>query len=155
MSETQWGALVSSTGKGSGVPITIRRRENHVTVPSIPYEPRTSVARAEAQSVVARLLEEAKEAMKALDAAEDNKLGVKERRAARGRLRAALSNAASNAQFAVDSLTEATESLVNQAKADIETHVMAAAAGYGIAAPVAFPALELGAAEEPQGATGD
>lgn len=143
MSETQWGALVSSMGRGGGVPVTLRRSENEAFVPTLPYQPRTAENRREVQETVDRLLADAKAAMAALDAAEDSKAGVKERRELRNRLRSTLSNAGGNARFAIDSLAEAAESLVNQAKADIETHIMRASAAHDIRASVAFPTLEL------------
>ena len=143
MSETQWGALVSSMGKGSGVPVTLRRTENEAFVAGLPYQPRTAENRREVRETVERLLADATAAMAALDAAEDSKAGVKERRELRNRLRATLDNAGGNARFAIDSLAEAAESLVNQAKADIETHIMRAAAAHGVEASVVFPGLEL------------
>lgn len=143
MSETQWGALVSSMGKGSGVPVTLRSRESEPFVPSLPYQPRTAENLREVQETVDRLLADARAAMSALDAAEDSKAGVKERRELRNRLRSTLSNAGGNARFAINSLTEAAESLVNQAKADIETYILRASAVHGIEPSVVFPALAL------------
>lgn len=54
MSQTQWGALVASMGRGSGVPVTIRRRETQVNVPALPYQPRTAESRREVQETVER-----------------------------------------------------------------------------------------------------
>lgn len=143
MSETQWGALVSSMGKGSGVPVTIRRLENDPFVPDLPYEPRTAENRREVGEVVQKLLESVSAAMAAVDAVEANKGGTKARREALDDLRRAISYAPGSAQFAVDSLTEAAESLVNQAQADIETQLLRAAAAHGLVPPVAYPRLEL------------
>lgn len=150
MSESQWGALVSSMGKGSGVPVTLRRSENERTVPALPYQPRTAENRREVRETVERLLADATAAMAALDAAEDSKAGVKERRELRNRLRSTLENAGGNARFAIDSLAEAADSLVNQARADIETHVMRAAAAHGVPASVVFPSLELKEIQAPE-----
>lgn len=150
MSETQWGALVSSMGKGSGVPVTLRRTENEAFVPALPYQPRTAENRREVRETVERLLADATAAMAALDAAEDSKAGVKERRELRNKLRSTLDNAGGNARFAIDSLAEAAESLVNQAKADIETHIMRASATHGVDPSVVFPGLELKEIEAPQ-----
>lgn len=150
MSESQWGALVSSMGKGGGVPVTLRRSENEDTVPALPYQPRTAENRREVRETVERLLADATVAMAALDAAEDNKAGVKERRELRNRLRSTLGNAGGNARFAIDSLAEAADSLVNQARADIETHIMRAAAAHGVPASVVFPALELKEIQAPE-----
>lgn len=142
MSQTQWGALVSSMGRGGGVPVTLRRRESLAQVPGLPYQPRTAESRREVRETVDRLLSRAKAAMEALDAAEDNKAGVKERRELRNHLRSTLNNAGGNAQFAIDSLTEAAESPVHQAQADIEVIASQAAIAYGIETPVSVPSLE-------------
>jgi hypothetical protein len=150
MSETQWGGLVSSMGKGGGVPVTLRRSENETFVAELPYQPRTAENRREVLETVEQLLADAKAAMAALDAAEDGKAGVKERRELRNRLRSTLDNAGGNAKFAIDSLAEATESLVNQARADIETHIMRASAAHGVQASVVFPGLELKEIEAPE-----
>lgn len=143
MSEVQWGAFVSSMGKGSGVPVTLRRTETQTFIPQLPYEPRTAENRREVDEVVTRLFAGVKEALDELNVLEDNKAGVKARREARQKLQAAFTNAGSNARFAVDSLTKAAESVVNQAKADIETHVLRAAQRMGIEPPVTFSTLEL------------
>lgn len=143
MSQTQWGALVSSVGRGSGVPVTLRSRESEPMVPGLPYEPRTAENTREVRETVTKLLSRVQTAMEELDAAEENKAGVKERRELRRNLRSAIVNAGGNAQFAVDSLSNAAESLVQQARADIETQIMQTAAAYGLESSVILPPLEL------------
>lgn len=141
MSETQWGGIVSSMGLGSGVPVTLRTRESDPFVPDLPYQPRTEENRREVAEKVDELLAQVREAVEALDAAEENKAGIKERREIRRNLKSLLQNAGRNAQYAVDSLSEAAENTVNQARADIETHLMTTAAAHGIPITVAFPDL--------------
>lgn len=148
MSQVQWGAFVSSIG-GSGVPVTLRRTQEQVFIPQLPYEPRTAENRREVDEVVTKLFSGVQEALDELDALEDAKGGVKARRDARRKLRSAFTHAGANSRFAVDSLTEAAESVVNQAKADIETHVMLATQRNGIEPKVSFSTPELPSAKYP------
>lgn len=149
MSEVQWGAFVSSMGKGSGVPVTLRRTESQSYIPQLPYEPRMSKNRQEVDDVVGKLFANVKAALDELEELENNKGGVKARREARKKLQGAFMNAGPNARFAVDSLTEAAESVVDQAKADIETHALQAAQRMGIELPVTFSMPEITAKHNP------
>lgn len=62
MSLSQWGALVSSIGIGSGVPVTIRSTESDRMVADLPYQPRIAENVDETKAAVAKLLADAKRA---------------------------------------------------------------------------------------------
>lgn len=124
MSQAQWGALVSSVGVGSGVPVTIRRTENVVLVDALTFQPRTATTTKEASESVGKLLESAKKSLDALTEAIESKKGIREIRERLNDHQNVLRNAESNSAFAVRSVTEAAESAVNQARADIESHIL-------------------------------
>lgn len=135
MSLAQWGSLVSAMGIGSGVPVTIRRTETEVFVPEIPYEPRIATVVAEAKGKVGSLFENAKESLSVLAAAIEGKKGIREIRDALRHHESVIANAEGNAEFAVKSVTEATEHVVGQAKSDIEAHILRAASQVGLQLP--------------------
>ncbi|MFJ7280511.1 hypothetical protein [Kitasatospora sp. NPDC098663] len=146
MSLAQWGALVSSMGLGSGVPVTIRSTERDAFVPEIPYQPRTAENLREVREVTNRMYARVKEATAALREAIQAKKGVRATEEALGVLENAVAHVGSNTQFAVDSLVEAGEQVVAQARADIEAHVLEAVRLTGAepsieAAPFDAPAL--------------
>lgn len=147
MSLAQWGALVSSIGLGSGVPVTIRSRESLWDVPLLPYEPRIAENIAETRAVVADLLENAKRTLIDLDSAIEGKQGVKAVRDALRQHAASLANAESNAAFAVKSLKESAESVVAQARADIESQIMQAQIVAQSQASIEAPSFTVGELE--------
>lgn len=124
MSLAQWGSLVSSVGLGSGVPVTIRRTEHDRFVPDIPHQPRTAENLREVQEVTDRMYARVKAATAALHEAIHEKQGVKATKEALNALENAVAGAGNNAQFTVDSLVEASEEVVAQARADIEAHIL-------------------------------
>lgn len=153
MSLAQWGALVSSIGIGSGVPVTIRRREGGPDLPGIPYEPRLGESVGEARGSVRRLLARVRETLEVVEDAVDNKRGVKALREALRMHRASVVNADSNAAFAVKSVQEATEAVTSQARADIEAQILQAqiitGSNASIEAPeIVLPQIEADATEE-------
>lgn len=139
MSLAQWGALVSSIGIGSGVPVTLRRTESVVNVPGLPYEPRIAENIAEARGSVGKLLARARETLTALEEAIDGKQGVKAIRDALRRHSGSLEHAESNSAFAVNSLKEAAEAVTSQARADIEAQILNAQMLTGIQASIEAP----------------
>lgn len=142
MSLAQWAAVVSSIGDGGGTPVTLRHTQRNGRIPDAPYKPRTESARAEVTGHVDKLLAELRTALDELDAAEDAKASVKERRAARDKLRMTLSNASLNAEFATRSMEQAVEKTVQQARADIETIIAQAAERHGVTGtPIALPSM--------------
>ena len=142
MSLAQWGALVSSIGIGSGVPVTLRRTESEVQIPTIPYEPRIAENVAETKGAVSRLLARAQETLAALDDAITNKKGAVAVRDALRTHKASVENASGNAAFAVTSLAEAAEAVTSQAKADIESHILQASQITGTQASIEAPSFE-------------
>lgn len=147
MSLSQWGALVSSIGIGSGVPVTLRRRETVVFVPNIPYEPRIAESVTETRGAVGRMLERARETFAKLEDAIESKQGAKATREALRSHKFALEGAESNSTFAVTSLTEAAENVVAQARADIEAQILSAQMITGGLASIESPVINTTAIE--------
>lgn len=139
MSLAQWGALISSVGIGSGVPVTIRSTESDYNIPDLPYEPRIAESLSETRGAVGKLLERAKETLTALQDAIDGKQGAKAVREALRNHSASLSNAEGNAVFAVKSLKEAAETVTSQARADIEAQILNAQMLTGYQASIEAP----------------
>lgn len=149
MSLAQWGSLVSAMGIGSGVPVTIRRTEDDPFVPGLPYEPRIATVVGEAKGKVGALFANAKSSLKVLADAIEGKKGIREIRDALRYHESVIANAEGNAEFAVKSVTEATEHVVGQAKSDIEAYAIRAAASVGIQLPgVSIPELGIEPAPE-------
>lgn len=131
MSEAQWGAFVSSFGRGSGVPCTIRSTESEQNVPGLIPESRLAISAEETRQAAEEALADVQTAFDALDSL-DPKAGIKARREAMHRLRVALSNAPRNIEFAAQSLTEHTEKVVTKARADVEAMVVRHAERIGL-----------------------
>lgn len=144
MSLAQWGAVVSSIGIGSGVPVTIRRTESEVYVDDLPYEPRIAAVVGEAKASVGKLVERIREKYGVLREAFDGKQGIRAQRAALDSLGNTLSQVEGNAEFAVKSVTRAAEQVTAQAKSDIEAHILSAAQITGLTAPIQVPELMQG-----------
>lgn len=142
MSLSQWGALVSSVGIGSGVPVTIRRTENDVRVPDLPYEPRIAESVGEARGTVRRLLEKSIVTLGELEQAIEEKRGIRATREALRNHAATLENAGGNAAFAIKSVSEAAERVTTEARADIEAHILDAVRLTG-AAPIEAPTIDI------------
>lgn len=143
MSMAQWGALVSSVGLGSGVPVTITSTPDNRMVPGIPFEPRIAASLDEVRGSVGKMLEEARASLADLTEAIEQKKGVVATREALRKHTNKLAQAEGNAEFAVTSLTEAAEDVVNQARVDIESHILAAHQQTGLASPIIPPTLTL------------
>lgn len=139
MSLAQWGSLVSSIGIGSGVPVTIRSTESEYLVPGLPYEPRIAEAVAESKNVVHKLLDDVRKSYNALRRTFEEKQGIKAQREAMNHLYHSINNTDANAEFAIKQTTEAVESVVAQAKTDIEAHILAAAQATGLTASIQLP----------------
>jgi hypothetical protein len=147
MSLAQWGALVSSIGVGSGVPVTIRRTESEQYVPTLPYRPRIQTSLDEVHDSINKLLARARETLSAVEDAFENKKGV---RAMRDALRAhsgSITHAAANSEFAVTSAAAAGENIVAQVRADIESQVVTAIRATGGQGEINVPEVSLGELE--------
>jgi hypothetical protein len=126
MSLAQWGALVSSVGIGSGVPVTLRSTATDHQIPSLPYEPRIAESIRETRTTVTDLVGEIANTLAALEEAIESKSGVKVIRERLRALRARVDNAPGNAEYAVKSVQRATEEVVAQARSDIESQMLSA-----------------------------
>ena len=147
MSLAQWGALVSSIGIGSGVPVTLRRTENVNQVADLPYQPRIQANLDEVKGSVGKLLARAAETLTVLKAAVEGKKGVKEVREALRNHEATIANAPINAAYAVKSMSTAAEKVTSQARADIESQILSAARMTGLDASVQVPELRMNSDE--------
>lgn len=123
MSEAQWASFVSSMNS-SGVPCTIRRREDDVFVPEMPFEPRMKESMAEVRGAA----DKAAETVRAAFAVYAEKKNARNLRS----LQAAIDNMPANVEFAAKSMTEHAENVVQRARADIEAMVTAKAAQLGL-----------------------
>lgn len=126
MSMAQWGALVSSFGEGSGVPVTITRFEGE-RIENPPYEPRMKQSTAEVVNATDKLLAEIEAATAAVREAYDRKAGRKEMSELLGWLENRLDVAKPNAKYAAETFTEHVEKVVTKARYDIEAQVQMAA----------------------------
>ncbi len=149
MSLAQWGSVVSSIGIGSGVPVTIRSVDQ-VLQPGLPYQPRIAEAVAETKQTVQRLMEGARQTFDVLKSAIEGKKGIREVRDALFHHESSLRNTESNAGFAIKQVTEATETVVAQAKSDIESHILNAQMQTGLIAPIEAPVLDMRRIDNPE-----
>lgn len=143
MSLAQWGALVSSIGLGSGVPVTITSTAEDRMVPAIPFAPRIAASLDEVRGSIGKMLAKARASLEALTEAIEQKKGVVATREALRAHTNALAGAEGNAAFAVTSLTEAAEDVISQARVDIESHILAAQQQTGLTSPVVAPTFAI------------
>ncbi|KIA73373.1 hypothetical protein ANMWB30_23000 [Arthrobacter sp. MWB30] len=153
MSLAQWGSLVSSMGLGSGVPVTLRWRAGEGNLPRLPYLPRIQKNLEEVHGAVDKLLGRARASLGDLVDAIEQKKGVKAIRDALRTHRFVLENAKDNAGFAVTSLVEAAEHVTTQARADIESHILATMQSTGHQPPIQLPSFEKHDAQRHIGGT--
>lgn len=126
MSEAQWASFVSSMNSGSGVPCTIRRREQDWNIPTFPFAPRLEESLNEVRTAGTRAVERIRAAFVAYD---------EKRNAANLRsLRSAIDGLPANMEFAAESLSKHAEGAVERMRADIEAMVLAHAAHLGLGA---------------------
>lgn len=144
MSLAQWGALVSSQGIGAGVPVTIRRTESDFQVPLIPYHSRLAESIKEVRGEGAALIERAARTLEALNAAiATGKIGAIKAAAREHSL--SIQRVEGNSEFYVQSMADAAEKVVSNARADIEAHILGAQRLVGSASIEApdLPVLEI------------
>lgn len=141
MSEAQWASFVSSMNAGSGVPCTIRRREDDYLVPQAPYEPRLQHSMDEVRNAANKAAEHVREAFETY---------TEKKTAANLRtLQYAIENMPANIAFAAESLSEHTENVVQRARADIEAMIVSKAQQIGLEpADLGGMALLTGSNEE-------
>lgn len=131
MSEYQWGALASSFGNGTGVPVTLQFINGEDVEPAT-RDSRFALSHREVREAGNRALAEVQDAAKALKAAYDNKAGRKELTPLVETLMNRLGNAPANMAHAAESLTEHGEAVTNKIKADIEAAVLGVAQQIGL-----------------------
>jgi hypothetical protein len=138
MSEAQWASFVSSMNVGSGVPCTIRRREDDVFVDAPPYQPRLQESMREVHGAADKTFSQIKEALAAYEA---HKTAANLRT-----LHYTIENATANVDYTARRMGEHAENVVQRARADIEAFVVNKAQQLGLtAAEVGQPfALEAG-----------
>lgn len=155
MSLAQWGALVSSAGIGSGVPVTLRDVEGRGRIPGIPFAPRIEQSLSEVNAAVDKVLERARETLEELTDAIEERRGIRTTREALRSHAATIRNASRNTEFAVNSMKHAAENIVSQAKADIESHILDAVRATGKRPGIESPDLHVEPKELKQGTTQD
>lgn len=119
MSLTQWGAMVSSFGEGSGTPVTLDWVDG-MPMPEAEHESRLAVTAREVHEQSRKASEDVQLAVDAVVAAFEERAGRRDMGQVISRLTAVVRNLPSNMKFAADSLTEHAEDVVAKAKADIE-----------------------------------
>lgn len=147
MSLAQWGALVSSVGIGSGVPVTIRRTEAQVFVPTLPYEPRFKASLDEVNGTVGKLLTRARETLSVLKEAIEGKQGVRVVREALRAHEGSITHAENTSDFAVKSMVAAGEKVASQVRADIESQILVASMLTDHSGAISAPEMRLGEIE--------
>lgn len=123
MSEAQWASMISSMNT-AGVPCTIVRTEKDGDVAGLVFDPRLAVSHAEVRSAADKALAEIADAMAAYEA---HKTAANLRT-----LHYAIKNGPANMEFAATSLTEHAENVVQKARVDIESMVVAKAQQMGL-----------------------
>jgi len=124
MSQAQWGAFVSSFGRGGGVPATLNFLQGVGLVPQAPPESRLNESHREVKEAGKKALSQVQAAYEAVQTAFDENKGKKAMREALRNLSVTLGNAPANMEFAAKSLTEHVENVVTKARADIEGTVI-------------------------------
>lgn len=132
MTEGQWGALVTSAGIGSGVPVTLEYTEQDGHLPGIDEEPRLSESFKEVRESVREMLAEARKTLDDLEDVVESKKGIRATREALRRHRANLDNADANAEFSVRSAADAAEKVRDRLRADIESQIASSARAAGL-----------------------
>lgn len=126
MSEAQWASFVSSMNTGDGVPATLQwdATQENPMVPGVPYAPRLQVSMEEVHGA----------AWKAQKKVEDAFAAYKEKKSAANLrdLEIAIGHMTPNMDFAARSLSEHAENVVQRARADIESFVVAKAKQLGL-----------------------
>lgn len=129
MSMAQFGALVSSFGDGSGVPVTLRYA-NGKQVQKPPYAPRTAESLREVEEATDRVFDRVADSVASLRKAFNQKAGRVEMADQLRKVEWSVESAKPTTRFIAKSFTEHVENVVTKARADIEaTAQMAAARG--------------------------
>lgn len=138
MSEAQWARFVASSGNGGGVPVTIRERRDGpmMDVPGI-AAPEASKRELHGEEM-ARGLRERLAALKAITDRLGEMLNApaamskKELRGLHSELARHVQQAPGSVQFVYDQFARATEQVAEDAKVEVEAHVMGVATRLGL-----------------------
>jgi hypothetical protein len=146
LSEAQWASFVSSMNVGSGVSCTLEYF-NGETMPEFPHNSRLAQSIEETKDAADRAYEHIKKSMAAYESLIEGNAGARLKREALRDLHFAIENASSNVEFAGKSLVEATENVVQKARADVEAFVVNKARQLGIEASDIGTPLAIGVAQ--------
>lgn len=135
MSQSQWGAFVSSFGQGGGVPATLDHLIGEGQIPRAPTESRLDESHKEVLAAGDKALGEIRESYEDLLAAFEMGEGKRQMLAAIRDLGIKINHGPANMEFAAKRLTEHTENVVTKARADIEGMVLDAQRGLGDGSP--------------------
>jgi hypothetical protein len=119
MSMAQFASMVASGGQGDGVPVTIERTELGDR-PGMVLEPRLAKTTQEVRKAADEAFQDVMQAFSTYSEALDRKAGAVERRNLLRNLKAAISNAGPNVEYAGKKLAEHAEAVVENSRADIE-----------------------------------
>jgi methyl-accepting chemotaxis protein len=140
MSEAQWARFVAGAGRSQATPITLTRvkEDGKMTcVPNIkpPTENRKDAFNKEFQESLKQTLSQFEKAVAELaDLSEQKSISKVKLREITSNLSGKLKNLPSNLNFAVESFREVSETVVEEAKAEIEAYFANAAHSAGIKA---------------------
>ncbi len=123
MSEAQWASFVSSMNT-TGVPATLRAREDDYLIPEMPYAPRLQVSMDEVHGAAEKAQAKVEEAFAAY---KEHKTAANLRA-----LEIAVGHITPNMDFVAKSLGEHAENVVTKARADIEAYVVSKANQLGL-----------------------
>lgn len=144
MSLAQWASVISSQGIGSGTPVTLRYIAGQGRIEEPPFAPRIQESIKEVEGATEKLLAKITQDFLVLTDAIETKRGAKAVNEALRVLKFAIANAKDNSSFAVQSMANAAEKLVNNAKADIESAVLEAQRITGGQASIEVPQVRPG-----------
>lgn len=146
MSHSQWAALVSGGHTHAGVPVTIecRRVGQFVSVPMIepPTIPKKELYGVEMAEDVREKLAAIQAQIDALGKHLEAGGGKKELRAIHEGLSRAASHLPANLQFVYEQFAEATETVANQAKSEVDGYVNGVVHALGLKSLAELPRLE-------------
>jgi len=143
MSEAQWGKFVSGAGRSQATPITLNRISEGplVSVPGI--KPPEGGRKDSFNEEFEDKLDKAMQGINAIAGQLEGVLNGKSISKVKlkeivGNLKSQASNLPKNLNFAVESFKEATEDMVEEAKAEVEAHFIQTAHSYGVGAMAAM-----------------
>lgn len=145
LTHSQWAALVSGGHSYAGVPVTIDHcnTEGFKQMPMIaaPEVSKKELHGLEMAEGLRRRLQAMESRVAALGAALDSGAGKKELRAIHEALKLHVEHLPGSVQFVYDQFADATETVANQAKTEVEGYVNAVVHGLGLKSLSELPRL--------------